>query len=82
MSEKFTVTPMSNTLNLKAGETYEGYILISNPENSEGDFDYLVENFALNFLVNNFFWNFYLNFHCHFGLNCLLFHLIYFQNYL
>ncbi len=43
MSEKFTVTPMSETLELKPGETYEGYILISNPEDSEGDFDFQVE---------------------------------------
>ena len=43
MSEKFTVTPMSNTLELKAGETYEGYILISNPEDSDSDFEFQVE---------------------------------------
>ena len=54
MSEKFTVTPMSNTLNLKAGETYEGYILISNPENSEGDFDYLVEVAPYGVTNNNY----------------------------
>ena len=43
MSEKFTVAPMSQTLELKPGETYEGYILVSNPEDSGVDFDFQVE---------------------------------------
>ncbi len=43
MSEKFTVTPTSNTIDLKPGETHEGYIMVSNPQDSKEDFDYSVE---------------------------------------
>ena len=39
----FTVTPMSQTLDLKAGEVYTGHITISNPANSENIFPYMVE---------------------------------------
>ncbi len=43
MGSSFTVTPMSNAIELKPGETYEGDILISVPEASTSDFDYKVE---------------------------------------
>ena len=43
MDSAFTVTPMSNAIELKPGETYEGDILISNPEDAKADFDYKVE---------------------------------------
>ena len=35
MSSAFTVTPMSNILELKPGETYEGYLLVACPDNSK-----------------------------------------------
>ena len=43
MDNAFTVTPMSNAIELKPGETYEGDILISNPEDSKNNFDFKVE---------------------------------------
>lgn len=43
MNDSFTVTPMSNAIELKPGETYEGDILVSVPEASTSDFNYKVE---------------------------------------
>ena len=43
MTNAFTVTPMSNVLDLKPGDTYEGYILVACPDNSKEDFSYHVE---------------------------------------
>ena len=39
----FTVTPMSQRVSLKPGETYNGSITVINPVNSEADFNYKVE---------------------------------------
>ena len=39
----FTITPMSNSIALDAGETYEGEIIVANPANSTKDFHYKVE---------------------------------------
>ena len=39
----FTVTPMNQKIQLKAGEVYHGEILVSNPADSGTDFDYKVE---------------------------------------
>ena len=38
----FSVSPTSSKFELKAGETYEGYITVSNPQNSTKDFEYKV----------------------------------------
>lgn len=43
MSSAFTVTPMSNVLELKPGETYEGFLLVACPDDSKDDFSYHVE---------------------------------------
>ncbi|MBQ8156697.1 hypothetical protein IJ101_02850 [Candidatus Saccharibacteria bacterium] len=39
----FTVAPMNHKIDLKAGEVYHGEILVSNPANSETDFEYIAE---------------------------------------
>ena len=39
----FTVTPMSQKVNLHAGDTYEGDITVANPANATDDFHYKVE---------------------------------------
>ena len=54
MENAFTVTPMSNAIELKPGETYEGDILISNPENSKTDFDYKVEVMPYGVIGNDY----------------------------
>lgn len=38
----FTVTPMNQRISLKPGETYEGYIVVSNPADAAEDFSYKV----------------------------------------
>ena len=38
----FTVTPMNQRISLKPGETYEGYIVVSNPADAVEDFSYKV----------------------------------------
>ena len=43
MENVFTVLPMSQTVNLVAGETYSGKITIVNPADSKEDFNYKVE---------------------------------------
>lgn len=43
MQNAFTVMPMSSSLELKPGETYEGYIVVANPDNATSDFNFLVE---------------------------------------
>ena len=42
-SNMFTVTPMSQSAELDAGDTYEGDIIVANPANAKGDFHYKVE---------------------------------------
>ena len=39
----FTVTPMSQRIELKPGETYKGSITVVNPDNAESDFTYKAE---------------------------------------
>ena len=41
-SNIFTIAPMSHTISMEAGDTYDGYITIANPVNAEEDFDYRV----------------------------------------
>lgn len=43
MDNAFTVTPMSNAIELKPGDVYQGDILISNPQDSKSNFDFKVE---------------------------------------
>lgn len=43
MDNAFTVMPMSNAIELKPGEVYQGSILISNPEDTKTDFEYKVD---------------------------------------
>ena len=42
-SNMFTVTPMSQSIALDAGDTYEGEITVANPANATNDFHYKVE---------------------------------------
>lgn len=42
MSSSFVVSPMSQKIDLKAGETYHGYITVANPANSTEDFSFRV----------------------------------------
>lgn len=42
-SNMFTVTPMSHSVTLDAGDTYEGEIIVANPANAAQDFNYKVE---------------------------------------
>ena len=42
-SNMFTVTPMSQSTELNAGDIYEGDIIVANPANAKGDFHYKVE---------------------------------------
>lgn len=42
MKKGFTVSPMSQEISLKPGETYRGYILVSNPADATEDFQYKV----------------------------------------
>ena len=42
-SNMFTVTPMSQVLELKPGDTYEGSITVVNPDNAKSDFLYKTE---------------------------------------
>ena len=39
----FTVTPMSQMIELKPGETYKGSITVVNPDGAKGDFSYKTE---------------------------------------
>lgn len=41
-SNIFTISPMSHTISLAAGDTYDGYITIANPANAEENFDYRI----------------------------------------
>lgn len=54
MSSSFSVTPMSNTIELKPGETYEGDILVSVPEASTSDFNYKVEVMPYGVIGNDY----------------------------
>jgi len=47
-SNMFTVTPMSSKLELNAGDTYEGDIIVANPANAKEDFYYKVGVSAYN----------------------------------
>ena len=42
-SDMFTVTPMSQKIELEAGEVYEGSITVANPASAVNDFEYRVE---------------------------------------
>ena len=59
---RFVVFPMSQSIELKPGETYRGYISVSNPMDSGSDFDYKVtvgpysvmdENYTADFASKN-----------------------------
>ncbi len=39
----FTLTPMSQKIELKPGDKYEGYITVVNPDNAKSDFSYKAE---------------------------------------
>ena len=54
MDGAFTVTPMSNAIELKPGDVYEGDILVSNPQDSKSDFDYKVEIMPYGVIGNNY----------------------------
>lgn len=54
MDNSFSVTPMSNAIELKPGETYEGDILISVPEASTSDFNYKVEVMPYGVIGNDY----------------------------
>lgn len=41
-SNIFTVTPMSQQIELEAGQTYVGYVTVANPANASADFKYQV----------------------------------------
>lgn len=43
MSLEFAVSPMIQKIELKAGETYTGYITVSNPKSASSDFHFKVE---------------------------------------
>lgn len=58
----FTVTPMSQRINLKPGETYTGSIIVVNPDNAKKDFVYKAEvsaygvvgeDYSVDFLTSN-----------------------------
>ena len=43
-SNIFTVTPMSQQIELEAGQTYVGYVTVANPANASADFNYQVND--------------------------------------
>ncbi len=54
MQNAFTVMPMNSSIELKPGDKYEGYIVVSNPDNSTSDFNYLVEVMPYGVIGNDY----------------------------